>query len=69
MTIQNEFHKHLDSCSHCENNPFDLCPIGLSLIKNQVLKTIGRVGGASSFIKTLSDIEAHFSKESDSRHD
>ena len=28
-----EFHKHLDECKRCENNPFDLCRIGMQLIE------------------------------------
>ena len=24
----NPFHEHLDGCSRCRNNPFDLCPTG-----------------------------------------
>lgn len=26
------FHAHLDDCSQCRNNPFALCPIGVTLI-------------------------------------
>jgi predicted anti-sigma-YlaC factor YlaD len=26
------FHNHLDNCSQCRNNPFDLCPTGAKLI-------------------------------------
>jgi hypothetical protein len=26
------FHKHLDQCQQCENNPFDLCLVGAGLL-------------------------------------
>lgn len=28
-----EFHAHLDVCQQCRDNPFDLCPIGATLLK------------------------------------
>ena len=36
MAAINEFHKHLDECSQCENHPFNLCPKGADLIKKPV---------------------------------
>ena len=30
--IANAFHKHLDECSRCRNNPFDLCDDGSILL-------------------------------------
>lgn len=32
MTVD-AFHAHLDACQRCENQPFDLCPIGQGLLK------------------------------------
>jgi hypothetical protein len=28
------FHKHLDNCKQCEQNPFDLCYTGKQLLAN-----------------------------------
>ena len=28
-----KFHAHLDVCSQCEHHPFELCPIGASLLR------------------------------------
>lgn len=28
----NPFHKHLDVCEQCFNNPFNLCEVGLKLL-------------------------------------
>lgn len=33
---KNVFHEHLDKCKRCRENPFDLCTIGLILIKQAV---------------------------------
>ena len=34
MSLDGAYHKHLDVCRRCANNPFDLCPIGaLALAK------------------------------------
>lgn len=30
---ENKFHEHLDGCPQCENAPFNLCPIGESLLR------------------------------------
>jgi hypothetical protein len=27
------FHRHLDECKQCENQPFDLCPTGTRLLE------------------------------------
>lgn len=27
-----DFHAHLDVCQQCENNPFDLCPVGSNIL-------------------------------------
>ena len=32
-----DFHKHLDECIQCREHPFDLCPIGIKLLKAVVL--------------------------------
>ena len=32
------FHKHLDTCERCEQNPFDLCPVGLSFMQAIALR-------------------------------
>jgi len=34
--MQVEFHEHLDWCSQCAGNPFNLCPIGALLIRAAV---------------------------------
>jgi hypothetical protein len=26
------FHRHLDTCAQCRNNPFKLCPVGHALL-------------------------------------
>lgn len=31
-TFTEAFHKHLDECSQCKNNPFNLCQIGALLL-------------------------------------
>lgn len=30
--LDRRFHKHLDGCSQCRNNPFGLCPVGARLL-------------------------------------
>lgn len=32
----NEFHRHLDGCTHCRNNPLGLCPIGQRLLAEAI---------------------------------
>ena len=27
------FHRHLDECKHCDENPFNLCPVGKLLFE------------------------------------
>lgn len=27
------FHEHLDECEQCENQPFNLCPVGAKLLQ------------------------------------
>lgn len=34
ITMADAFHKHLDECVQCEQNPFNLCPIGCLLIQS-----------------------------------
>lgn len=31
-----KFHAHLECCRQCENNPFNLCPVGTVLLKQSV---------------------------------
>ncbi len=31
------FHAHLDVCSQCERHPFDLCPIGVKLLRSAAM--------------------------------
>lgn len=33
MSVSDEFHAHLDVCTQCEKNPFDLCEIGARLLR------------------------------------
>lgn len=32
--VIDNFHKHLDNCKQCEQNPFDLCSTGKLLLGN-----------------------------------
>jgi hypothetical protein len=32
-TATEAFHAHLDMCSHCATNPFNLCPVGATLLR------------------------------------
>lgn len=32
MTDMQAFHKHLDVCAQCANNPFNLCPTGAAIL-------------------------------------
>jgi hypothetical protein len=34
----NKFHDHLDVCKRCEQQPFNLCPVGDLLIRAEVAK-------------------------------
>ncbi len=31
-----DFHKHLDACRQCMNQPFNLCPKGTALLRKAV---------------------------------
>lgn len=33
LQVIDAFHKHLATCRWCDNSPFDLCPVGVELIK------------------------------------
>jgi hypothetical protein len=33
---KNDFHDHLDQCSQCSNNPFELCATGAHLIQSSM---------------------------------
>jgi hypothetical protein len=33
-----EFHKHLDECKQCEENPFEKCAVGQVLIKKAAVE-------------------------------
>jgi len=35
---ENKFHRHLDACNQCRENPFGLCPIGEHYLKMSVLR-------------------------------
>ena len=35
-----EFHRHLDVCDDCRDNPFDLCPVGANLIHEAAKRLI-----------------------------
>ena len=36
MFIPNRFHDHLDACSRCANNPFNLCEEGARILEQEV---------------------------------
>jgi hypothetical protein len=38
------FHAHLDVCKRCEGQPFDLCPVGAKLLKQEVDARAAQVG-------------------------
>lgn len=32
------FHEHLDACEQCRNHPFDLCPVGHTLLMSSIIQ-------------------------------
>lgn len=40
MSDANLFHKHLDVCKRCRDNPFDLCQTGAALLKATALGSL-----------------------------
>jgi hypothetical protein len=39
--IYEDFHKHLDVCDQCSNNPFSLCPEGARIMQGTSDKIFG----------------------------
>lgn len=33
-----EYHRHLDECKRCRNNPLSQCPVGLSILLRATAK-------------------------------
>ena len=36
MNFDDSFHRHLDICKRCREEPFNLCPTGRTLLEAQV---------------------------------
>lgn len=49
------FHMHLDTCQHCQRNPFDLCIIGKQLIRAEAQGAAGVAPAAPPLISDESD--------------
>jgi len=45
-----EFHAHLDICSQCENQPFNLCPTGAALLKEAAMDPFGLTDKEKRFL-------------------
>jgi hypothetical protein len=39
-----KFHKHLDECKQCRDNPFDLCPVGHVILTGELTEGKNEMG-------------------------
>ena len=46
-TLVDKFHKHLDRCAQCRENPFNLCPKGAIILSAAV--SAGMISAQQSF--------------------
>lgn len=40
MTAKDDFHKHLDECQQCRENPFKLCLTGARLLETAAMAAL-----------------------------
>jgi hypothetical protein len=57
MNTQNDFQKHLNSCSRCRHNPKNMCSLGERLFLHEVVQDLIKEESEQSFCDDCDPID------------